>query len=86
MVFVAIWVLFSVVLGRVLAALGRSWALLGPLGLFWGFFFSCLYLEWSSKVLLEASVLHFVSILKGLGWILGGFGVVFGMDFRGFFG
>ena len=35
-------------------------------------------------MLLEASGLDFVSILKGLGWILGGFGVVLGMDFRGF--
>ena len=65
-------------------ASGGIWRLLGPLGPFWCLFFSCLYLEWSSKVLLEASGLDFVSILKGLGWILGGFGVVLGMDFRGF--
>ena len=66
---------------RVLGGISR---LLGPLGPFWCLFFSCLYLEWSSTVLLEASGLDFVSILKGLGWILGGFGVVLGMDFRGF--
>ena len=35
-------------------------------------------------MLLEASGLDFVSILKGLGWILGRFWVVSGMDFRGF--
>ena len=54
--------------------LGRFWSLLGPLGLFWKLFFSCLYLEWSLKVLLEASGLDFRSILKDLGRILGGFG------------
>ena len=38
--------------------------LLGPLGLFWGFFFSCLYLEWSSKVLLAASIVLLVQLRK----------------------
>ena len=54
--------------------LGGIWSLLEPLGVFWGLFFSCLYLEWSSKVLLKASGLDFGSILVGLGRILGGFG------------
>ena len=54
------------------------------MGSFWELFFSCLYVEWSSKVLLEASGLHFVSILRGLGGILGRFWIVLGMDFRGF--
>ena len=57
------------------------WSLLGPLGLFRGLFFSCLYLEWSSKVLLEASGLDFGSILIGFGRILGGFGEGFGKGF-----
>ena len=35
-------------------------------------------------MLLEASGLDFGSILKGVGRILGGFWVVFGMDFRGY--
>ena len=63
--------------------LGRFWSLLGPLGLFWELFFSCLYLEWSLKVLLEASGLDFRSILKGLGRILGGVWEVFGKVLRG---
>ena len=54
--------------------LGRD---LGPLGSFWGLFFSHLYLEWSSKVLLEAPRLDFGSILGCLGRILGGFGECF---------
>ena len=57
---------------------------LDPLGLFLGLLFSCLYLEWSSKVLLEASGLDLGSILKGLGGILGGFGMGFGESFGGF--
>ena len=67
-------------LGKVL---GGFWNLLGPLGLFWAPFFSCLYLEWSLKVLLEASGLDFRSILKGLGRILGGVWEVFGKVLRG---
>ena len=47
----------------------------------WGFlaiFFSCLYLEWSSKVLLEPSGLDFGSILMDFGKILGRFWEGFG--------
>ena len=58
--------------------LGRVWRLLGLFGLFWRFFFSCLYLEWSSKVLLEPSGLDFGSILMDLGKILGRFWKDFG--------
>ena len=62
------------ILGRFWDGLGRVWCrLLGLLGLFWKLFFSFLYLEWSSKVLLEASGLDFGSVLMGLGRILGGF-------------
>ena len=57
---------------------GGIWSLLGPLGPYLGLFFSCLYLEWSSKVLLEASGFDFGWILGGLGRILGGFGEGFG--------
>ena len=63
---------------------GGIWSLLGPLGSFWGFLFSHLYLEWSSKVLLEAPRLDFGSIFKGLGRILGGFGEGFGKAWEGF--
>ena len=63
--------------------LERFWSFLGPLGLFWALFFSCLYLKWSLKVLLEASGLDFRSILKGLGRILGGVWEVFGKVLRG---
>ena len=58
------------------------WRLLGPLGLFLGIFFSWLYLEWSSKALLEASGLDFDSIFRGLGGILWGFWVGFEKDFK----
>ena len=51
---------------------------MGPFGSFLELFFSCLYLQWSSKVVLEASGLDFGSILEGLGRILGGFGEGFG--------
>ena len=44
---------------------------------FWGLFFGCLYLDWSSKVLLEASGL-------GLGSILQGGGTDFGRVLDGF--
>ena len=74
-----IW--FGSVLGSIWVGLGEVlrgiWSLLGPLGLFWGLFFSCLYLEWSSKALLEASGSHFGSILRGLGGVWGGFWVRF---------
>ena len=74
-----IW--FGSVLGSIWVGLGEVlrgiWSLLGPLGLFWGLFFSCLYLEWSSKALLEASGSHFDSILRGLGGVWGGFWVRF---------
>ena len=43
------------------------------MGCFEGSFFSCWYLEWCSKVVLEASRLDFDYILEGLGSILGGF-------------
>ena len=63
--------------------LGGFWSLLGPLGLFWALFFSCLYLEWSLKVLLEASGLDFSWISKGLGRKLEGVWEVFGKVLRG---
>ena len=62
--------------GRVLEPLGASCAVLGAV-------FFMLVLEWSSKVLLEASGLDFKSILKGLGKILGGGWEVFGKVLRG---
>ena len=65
-------------------ALGGIWGLLGPLGLFWGIFLSCLSLEWSSKVFLKASGLDFCSILKGLRRISGGFEEVSGRVWKGF--
>ena len=64
--------------------LGGIWRLLGPLGSFLELFFSCLCLQWSSKVVLEASGLDFGSILKGLGRVLGGVGEGFGRDFDAF--
>ena len=64
--------------------LGGIWRLLGPLGSFLELFFSCLYLGWSSKVVLEASGLDFGSIFGCLERILGGFGEGFGRDVRGF--
>ena len=73
-----VWEGFCEGLGEVL---GGIWRLLGPLGSFLEFFFSCLYLQWSSKVVLEASGLDFGSILKGLGRIWGRFGEGFGRDF-----
>ena len=57
--------------------LGGIWRLLGPLGSSLELFFSCLYLQWSSKVVLEASGLDFGSILGCFGRILGGFGECF---------
>ena len=60
-------------LGRVLGGVWRFW---GPLRTFFGVIFSCLYLGWSSKGLLEASGLDFGSILGGLEGILGGLGRV----------
>ena len=62
-------------LGEVLGGICR---LLGPLGSSLELFFSCLYLQWSSKVVLEASGLDFGSIVEGLGRILGRFGEVLG--------
>ena len=66
------WAPFGRVLGRDLE----------PLGVFWDLFFPCLHLDWSSKVLLEASGLDFCMIFKGLKQILGGFGGVLGRYFR----
>ena len=60
--------------GRGLEALGAFWVVLEAL-------FSFLYLEWFSKVLLEASGLDFGSILMGFGRILGRFGQDFGKFF-----
>ena len=60
---------------------------MGLLGSFWKLFFSCLYVEWSSKVLLELSGLDFGSILMDFGRILGGFWKVlggFGRNLRAF--
>ena len=42
--------------------MGGVWRLLGPLGSSLELFFSCLYSQWSSKVVLEASGLDFGSI------------------------
>ena len=64
--------------------LGGVWSLWGPLESFFDVVFSCLYLGWSSKVVLEASGFDLVSILTGLERILGGFGEGFGRDVRGF--
>ena len=64
--------------------LGGIWRLLGPLGSFLELFFACLYLEWSSKVVLEASGMDFGSILEGLGGIFGRFWEGVGSDFGGF--
>ena len=79
---------FGSVLGSIWEGLGEVlggiWSLVGLLGSFLELFFSCLYLEWSSKVVLEASGLDFGSILQGLGRILGGFGMGFRRDFEGF--
>ena len=50
-------------LGRVLGGVWRLWE---PLRLFFGVIFSCFYLGWSSKGLLEASGLDFDWILGGL--------------------
>ena len=63
---------------------GGIWSLLGPPGEFWSLFFPCLHLEWSSKVLLEASGLDFGAILRGLGEILGGFWEGLGRIFERF--
>ena len=64
--------------------LGGIWRLLGPLGSSLELFFSCLYLQWSSKVVLEASGLDFGSILGCFGRILEGFGECSWRDVRGF--
>ena len=68
-------------LERVLGGVWQHWRALRP---FLGVIFSCLYLGWSSKGLLEASGLDFDRILGGLEGILGGFGEGFGRDFAGF--
>ena len=61
-------------LGRVLGGVWRLW---GPLRPFLGVIFSCLYLAWFKKGLLEASGLDFGSILGGLDRIFEGFWEVF---------
>ncbi len=71
--------LFGRGLGRVL---GEVWRLWRPRGSFFGIIFSCLYLGWSSKVVLEASGLDFGSILGCFGRILGGFAEVLGGNVR----
>ena len=71
----------KIVFGRVLdsiweglkEALGGIWSLLGSLGPFLALTFSCLFLEWSSKVLLEASGLDSGAIVKVFGRLLGMF-------------
>ena len=68
-------------LERVLGGVWQHWRALRP---FFGVIFSCLYLGWSSKGLLEASGLDFDRILGGLEGILGGFGEGFGRDLVGF--
>ena len=73
--------LFGRGLGRVL---GEVWRLWRPRGSFFDIIFSCLYLGWSSKVVLEASGLDFGSILGCFGRILGGFGEGLGGNVRGF--
>ena len=47
---------------------------MGPLGSYLEVFFSCLYLQWSSKVVLEASGLDFGSILNAFCEVWGGSG------------
>ena len=64
------WAPFGKVWGKFWEGFGGSW---GFLGCFGSSFFSCLYLEWSSKMLLEPSGLDFGSILMDFGKILGGF-------------
>ena len=54
------WAPFGRVWGKFWEGFGGSW---GFFGSFWKLFFSCLYVEWSSKVLLELSGLDFGSIL-----------------------
>ena len=46
---------------------------MGLLGLFWRLSFSCLYLEWSSKVLLEVSWVDFNGSGTDLGKLLARF-------------
>ena len=64
--------------------LGEVWRLWRPRGSIFGIVFSCLYLGWTSKALLEGSGLDFASILGGLGGILGGIWPGFDSDFKGF--
>ena len=64
-------------LGRVLEPLGVSWAVLG-------LFFCMLVFGVVFKSALGGIRAGFCFDFVGLGWILGGFWVVFGMDFRGF--
>ena len=66
-------------LGR---GLGVVWSLWGPFESFSNVVCSCLYLGWSSKVVLEASGFDFVSILRGLERILNGLERVLGGMFE----
>ena len=78
------WAPFGRVWGKFWEGFGGSW---GFLGCFGSSFFSCLYLEWFSKVLLEASGLDFGPILMDFGGILGRFWKVlgrFGRNLRAF--
>ena len=64
------WAPFGRVWGKFWEGFVSSW---GFLGCFGGSFFFFLYLEWSSKVLLEPSGLDFGSILMDFGKVLEGF-------------
>ena len=79
---------FGRVLGSIWEGLrevvGGVWSLLGFLGPFFALTFLCLFLEWSSKVLSEASGVDLGSILRGLARTWGGFWEGFGADFEGF--
>ena len=76
-----IWERLGLHLGGFGGGFGRDLRLLGLLGLFFWPIFSCLYLEWSPKVLLEASWLDLGPIFGGVGK---DFGRVLGRIWEGF--